>query len=186
MEYSGKKWDKVVKNPKRILNRCGSETIYPLKERVLKGNLFRGSSPRALDPKGRLMLPPEFRDILLARSEGGKFMLTTYDGCLVGYPLPDWDVLEEQLNRLKTSSRLIRDFKRLVLGGAEELACDNQGRIRLGKSHLDYADISKNIVLVGQGNKFEIWDQTRFAEVISQNFDGLAEDLLESGVDLPI
>ena len=149
-------------------------------------NLFRGSSPRILDPKGRMMLPPEFRDILMARSEGGKFMLTTYDGCLVAYPRPDWDVFEEQLNRLKSSSRLVRDFKRLVLGGAEELACDNQGRIRLCKSHLDYADIGKDIVLVGQGSKFEIWDQTRFAELISQNFDGLAEDLSESGVDLPI
>ena len=124
--------------------------------------------------------------MLLARSEGGKFVLTTYDGCLVAFPQPDWDLFEEQLNRLKSSSRLVRDFKRLVLGGAEAHTCDNQGRIRLCKNHLDYAGISKDIVLVGQGSKFEIWDQARFAEITSQNFDGLAEELAESGVDLPI
>ena len=132
------------------------------------------------------MLPPEFRDVLVARSDAGGCMLTTYDGCLVAYPQPDWDSFEEQLNRLKSSSRLVRDFKRLVLGGAEEHVCDNQGRIRLSKSHLDYAGIGKDIVLVGQGSKFEIWDQTRFSEVTSQNFDGLAEELSESGIDLPI
>ena len=148
--------------------------------------MFRGSSPRNLDPKGRLMLPPEFRDRLLSRSEGGRFVLTTYDGCLIAYPRPDWDIFEEQLNLIKSTSRLVRDFKRLVLGGAEEQAADKQGRIRLSRGHLDYAGISKDIVLVGQGNKFEIWDQVRFSAVISQNFDGLAEDLSESGVDLPI
>lgn len=113
-------------------------------------------------------------------------MLTTYDGCLVAYPRPDWDAFEEQLNKLKSTSRLVRDFKRLVLGGAEELSCDNQGRIRLCRSHIEYAGINKDIILVGQGSKFEIWDQKRFADVIEQNFDTLAEELSESGVDLPI
>ena len=130
------------------------------------------------------MLPPEFRDVLMARSEEGGFVLTTYDGCLVAYP--DWVGFEEQLNRLKSSSRLVRDFKRLVLGGAEEQGCDNQGRIRLSRGHLDYAGIGKEVVLVGQGSKFEIWDQARFAEVTNQNFDGLAEELAESGIELPI
>ena len=152
----------------------------------MTGNLFRGSSPRILDPKGRIMLPPEFRDILMARSEGGRFMLTTYDGCLVAYPRPDWDVFEEQLNKIKSTSRLVRDFKRLVLGGAEEHVADNQGRIRLSRAHLDYAGITKDIVLVGQGSKFEVWDQARFSGVIAQDFDSLAAELSESGVDLPI
>ena len=124
--------------------------------------------------------------MLLSRSDAGGFVLTTYDGCLVAYPRPDWDGFEDQLNRLKSSSRLVRDFKRLVLGGAEDQICDNQGRIRLSRSHLDYAAISKDVVLVGQGSKFEIWDQARFAEVTSQNFDSLAEELSERGIELPI
>ena len=82
--------------------------------------LFRGQSYRSLDAKGRLMLPPEFRDALTAASADGTFVLTTYDGCLVGYPAPLWNELEERFGRLRNSSRKIRDFRRLVLGGAED------------------------------------------------------------------
>ena len=82
--------------------------------------LFRGQSYRSLDAKGRLMFPPEFRDALTAASVDGTFVLTTYDGCLVGYPAPLWNELEERFGRLRNSSRKIRDFRRLVLGGAED------------------------------------------------------------------
>ena len=116
--------------------------------------LFRGQSYRSLDAKGRLMLPPEFRDALTASSTDGTFVLTTYDGCLVGYPGPLWNELEERFGRLRNSSRKIRDFRRLVLGG-----------------------------VVGQGDKFEIWDQARFKALLSQDFDDVADELAESGID---
>ena len=96
---SGKKWSILTKGARR------------------PGMLFRGQSYRSLDGKGRLMLPPEFRDALAAASADGAFVLTTYDGCLVGYPGPLWNELEERFGRLRNSSRKIRDFRRLVLGG---------------------------------------------------------------------
>ncbi len=148
--------------------------------------LFRGSIARAVDVKGRLMLPPEFREILGSRSESGSFVLTTYDNCLVGYPMPDWDEFEAKLALLRTTSRKVRDFKRLVLGGAEEMAADGHGRVLLSKAHLAYAGIRREAVLVGQGRKFELWDKERFAAVIGQNFDDLADELAESGIDFPI
>ncbi len=148
--------------------------------------LFRGSTPRAVDVKGRLMLPPDFRELLDLRSKSGAFVLTTYDNCLVGYPLPDWEEFEEKLARLRTTSRKVRDFKRLVLGGAEELSADAQGRVLLSKAHLAYAGIRREAVLVGQGRKFELWDKERFAAIIGQNFDDLADELAESGIDFPI
>ena len=148
--------------------------------------LFRGSIARAVDVKGRLMLPPEFREILGSRSESGSFVLTTYDNCLVGYPMPDWDEFEAKLALLRTTSRKVRDFKRLVLGGAEEMAADGHGRVLLSKAHLAYAGIRREAVLGGQGRKFELWDKERFAAVIGQNFDDLADELAESGIDFPI
>lgn len=148
--------------------------------------LFRGRSYRSLDPKGRLMLPPEFRDILLSRSSEGKLVLTTYDGCIVGYPLPDWTEFEDKFNRIKNPSRKLRDFRRLVLGGAEELIIDKQGRIRLSKAQSQYAQLGKDIVLVGQGQKFEIWNQEQFDALLTQNFDDVSDELSESGIDFPI
>ena len=71
---SGKKWSILTKGPRR------------------PDMLFRGQSYRSLDAKGRLMLPPEFRDALTAASADGTFVLTTYDGCLVGYPAPLWNM----------------------------------------------------------------------------------------------
>ena len=148
--------------------------------------LFRGSIARAVDVKGRLLLPPGFREILDLRSKSGGFVLTTYDNCLVGYPLPDWQELEEKLALLRTTTRKVRDFKRLVLGGAEEMTPDGHGRVLLSKAHLAYAGIRREAVLVGQGHKFELWDKERFAAVVGQNFDDLAGELADSGIDFPL
>ena len=132
------------------------------------------------------MLPAEFRDILLVRSTEGRFVLTTYDGCLVGYPAPDWMEFEEKFSRLKTPSRRMRDFRRLVIGGAEELALDNQGRVRISQAHREYAGLGREVVLVGQGPKFEIWDQGRFDAIMGQSFDDVVDELAESGIDFVI
>ena len=145
--------------------------------------LFRGRSSRTLDPKGRLMLPPEFREILLARSDSGKLALTTYDGCIVGFPWPDWEEFEEKMNRIKNPARNVRDFRRLVVGGAEAMTADGQGRIRLSREQLGYAGIEKDAVLVGQGPRFEIWDAARLAPVLAQNFDDVTASMTESGID---
>ena len=145
--------------------------------------LFRGQSFRSLDAKGRLMLPPEFRDGLASASEKGGFVLTTYDGCLAGYPEPLWNELEERFLRLRNAPRKVRDFRRLVLGGAEMQLFDAQGRIRLSRVHMEYAGLTHDAVVVGQGDRFEIWDQARFKALIEQDFGDVADELAESGID---
>ncbi|MCT4535510.1 division/cell wall cluster transcriptional repressor MraZ [Halodesulfovibrio sp.] len=147
---------------------------------------FRGRSHRSLDNKSRVMLPTAFRDILLSRSEGGKLVLTTYDRCVMGFPLPDWEEFEQKFHRLKNPSLKLRHFRRLVIGGAEEIVVDKQGRIRLPADHVSYGGLQKEIVLVGQGSKFEIWDKTRFEELMALDFDDVADELTESGIDFPI
>ena len=119
---------------------------------------FRGRSSRSLDPKGRLMLPPEFRESLAARGracadpgvrseaapaptegEEVRFVITTYDGCLVAYPWADWEDLEQKFARLPNPSPKVRAFRRLFIGGAEVQTLDAQGRVRLSQDHRDYA-----------------------------------------------
>lgn len=141
--------------------------------------LFRGRTTRSLDAKGRLMLPPEFRNILLSRSEEGSLVLTTYDNCVVGFPLPDWLEFENKINGIKNPARKLRDFRRLVVGGAEEMTTDAQGRIRLSKDHLGYAGIGGEAVLMGQGSRFELWQPARLESVIGGDFDDVSEAVQE-------
>ncbi len=147
---------------------------------------FRGHAYRSLDPKGRLMLPVEMRDVLMQRSPEGRFVLTTYDGCIVGFPEPDWLIFEEKFSKLSNSSRKMRDFRRLVLSGAEVMTLDPQGRVRIPRAQMEYAGLEKDVAIVGQGNRFEIWAQDEFKALIQQNFDDVADELAASGIELDL
>ncbi len=147
---------------------------------------FRGRSFRSLDSKGRFTLSAEFRESLLARSPEGRFVLTTYDGCIVGYPLPEWEEFEEKFCRIPNPSRAMRDFRRLVIGGAEEQQTDAQGRVLLSRAHLEYAGLGKDLVLVGQLNRFELWDPARLEEAQSKDFDLVTQELSQSGIDFTL
>lgn len=149
---------------------------------MANARLFRGRFSRSLDTKGRLMLPPELKDVILSRSPEGKVVFTTYDGCIVGFPLPDWEEFEEKFYNLKNPPLSVRNFRRLVIGGAEEVAPDNQGRVRLSRSHLDYSGISDELVIVGQGQRFELWNPAKLEPLLNQEYD-VAELLAESGLD---
>jgi MraZ protein len=145
---------------------------------------FRGRFSRSPDLKGRLALPPEFREILLSRNSEGLVILTTYlDRCVSGFPLPDWEEFEHKINSITNAPRRGRDVRRLVLGGAEEMAVDSQGRIRLSREHMNYAGISNEATIVGQGSRFEIWDPERLAPVLDQNFDDVVQAIAETGID---
>lgn len=149
---------------------------------------FRKSFHRSLDPKGRLMLPPEYRDAVFAASGSGTFTLTGYDECIVAYTMPEWEEFEEKIYRLSNPSRALRDFRRQVLGRAEELTLDPQGRVRISQALMRYAGLTKNIVLVGQGNKFDIWDAQRFESLkLDDNaLDQVIRELAGSGIDFSL
>ena len=70
-----------------------------------------------------------------------------------------------------------------TFAGAEDQSFDAQGRIRLSRAHVEYAGLEHDAVVVGQGDKFEIWDQARFKALLSQDFDDVADELAESGID---
>ena len=145
---------------------------------------FRGHIYRTLDQKGRLMLPADIREILASLEPEGRFVLTTYDGCLVGFPEPTWLELEEKFSSLTNANRKMRDFRRLVLGGAEMMLPDSLGRVRLSRAQMDYAGLERDIAIVGQGNRFEIWDQNTFKSLLEQNFDDVTDSLAAEGMEL--
>lgn len=116
--------------------------------------MFRGINTVTLDEKGRIALPVRYREDLFN-------VVVTIDPaerCLLAYPAADWEDIEEKLEKLPAFNETTRRIQRLLIGHAAELALDNSGRILLPQSLRDYADLAKNLTLVGQGKKFEIWN----------------------------
>ncbi len=149
--------------------------------------MFRGHSQRSIDPKGRLMLPPDFRELIQARSSEGRIMLTNFDGCVVGYPLPEWEEIEQSFNKINMTNRNARDFHRFFISGAMEVSLDKQGRILVPPYLRSYAGMNKDVVLAGVGRKFEIWDLESFElqrRKMEQDFDSVMDSLAENGFEL--
>ena len=123
------------------------------------------------------MLPPEYREGLCAEGGTGIFWLTALYGHLVAYLPADWDVVTEQLSKIAIPSPRLSHFKSKVIGLAQEMEPDAQGRVRIPQSLMREAGLRKDVMLVGMLNKFEIWDQERFdalaVEDVSAELAGL-------------
>ncbi|MFK4766055.1 MULTISPECIES: division/cell wall cluster transcriptional repressor MraZ [Desulfobaculum] len=149
--------------------------------------MFRGHSYRSLDPKGRLMLPPEFRSAAADMESGECLMLTNFDGCAVGYPLPEWERIEESFNRINMLDSRLRNFQRFFISGAMEVKLDKQGRILIPPHLRHYAGLEKDVVIAGVGRKFEIWNTDTFEakrREMESSFDDDMSALAEKGFEL--
>ncbi|MHC1789893.1 division/cell wall cluster transcriptional repressor MraZ [Solidesulfovibrio sp.] len=150
--------------------------------------MFRGHSNRSLDPKGRLMLPPEFREEIFRLVPDGRIMLTNnFDGAVSGYPMPEWEQVEASFRAGNTLIPGFRDIERFFIAGATEVTLDKQGRILIPPYLRTYAALDKELVLAGVGTKFEIWDQGRFEERLRQtaaNFNSHMDAMAASGISL--
>ena len=125
---------------------------------------FRGINNIALDAKGRMAMPARYRERLLDCC-GGKLITTVdTDNCLLVYPMPEWERIESQLVELPGLNKHARLLQRLLIGYATECDLDGQGRILLHPMLREYAGLEKKIVLIGQGRKFEIWDEQTWHE----------------------
>ena len=122
--------------------------------------MFRGVSHISMDAKGRLALPAKHRERLLAEC-GGQLVATidTQSPCLLIYPLPTWETLEQEIQDLPAMKPAVRRFQRLLIGYASDLEFDASGRVVLPQSLREYASLEKKLVLVGQGKKMELWDE---------------------------
>lgn len=144
--------------------------------------LFRGVTELNLDAKGRMAMPSRYRERLIAHSEG-KLVATidTDERCLLLYALPEWEDIERKLDALPTFNAQARRVQRLLMGHASDLDMDGSGRVLLPPPLRQYAGLEKRIVLIGQGKKFEIWDEVLWQQKRDQ---WLAEETAPDG-ELP-
>ena len=122
--------------------------------------MFRGANAINLDAKGRLAMPSRYRDELDSRS-GGQLIVTidAIDPCLCIYPLSEWELIEAKLRELATFREENRRLQRLLIGNAVDLELDGSGRILVPPRLREYAKLDKRVMLVGQLNKFQLWDE---------------------------
>jgi len=138
--------------------------------------MFRGVTALTLDGKGRLAIPARYREAVMARCNGQLIVTVDHDPCLLLFPLPDWLAIEEQLGLTSNVNPQVRRMQRLLIGHATECELDASGRILLPAPLREYARLDKGVMFVGQGRKFEIWDErewiTRRAEWQAQGMSG--------------
>lgn len=127
--------------------------------------MFRGITLINLDNKGRMAMPARYRTRLheLAADQ----LIVTIDPqetCLLLYPLPEWELIEQKIEMLSSFHKMSRRIQRLLIGHATETELDSSGRLLLPPVLRDYAQLDKQVALVGQGKKFEIWSETNWQD----------------------
>lgn len=138
--------------------------------------MFRGIAQLNLDSKGRLAVPARHRDQLLERCAGHLVITADADRCLLVYPLPDWELIQQKLEGLSNLDPRVRDLQRRLIGFAVDVDMDTSGRVLIAPALRQYAQLEKNVVLVGQGKKFELWNQETWEQLIARSA-GFAEGL---------
>jgi MraZ protein len=142
--------------------------------------MFRGEHSVTLDPKGRLAVPSRYRERILECCNG-KLVITISltERCLAVYPFPDWQKIEDELRTLPALDRKAQAISHLLIGHATECDLDSHGRILVSPSLREFADLQKQVKVVGQAIKFELWDDgawiRRRQELLSQVDELLAE-----------
>ena len=139
--------------------------------------MFRGSSFHTIDSKGRIIIPARFRDVIKAVESDG-IIVSRMDKCLVAYMSEEWGNIEARILSLAEKSASMRRFRRVFIGGAFECSCDKQERILIPAPLRQYAQLDKEIVLVGVLDHFEIWARRNWAiETMDLEEDMKKEDV---------
>ncbi len=147
--------------------------------------MFRGINAINIDGKGRLAVPTRYRDAL-GEQAGASLVVTidTEETCLLLYPAVQWQIIEDNLQRLPSFNAAARRIQRLLIGHATDVELDSHGRLLLPPLLRDYARLDKHVVMIGQGNKFEIWDEglwqsrrEQWLEDEASNVDGLPDEM---------
>ncbi len=132
-------------------------------------DMFRGIHNINLDGKGRIAIPTRYRSIINDQASGN--MVITIDPeeqCLLLYPLSAWNEIEKKINDLPTFKRNARRVSRLLVGHAEDIQIDKNGRILISQPLRSFAELDKKITMIGQGTKFEIWGNNIWESKVSK------------------
>lgn len=124
--------------------------------------MFRGSTQLSLDSKGRLAIPARYRDELFDSCGGNIVVTADPSKCLLIYPQPAWEPIEKKLNSFSSFNPQIRSLQRLIIGNACDVEMDSSGRILISAPLRQFAGLQKEAMLIGQGEKFELWDKEQW------------------------
>lgn len=130
--------------------------------------MFQGETAITVDDKGRLAIPTAYRE-LLARACNNRLVIAYNPfelGCLWMFPQPEWENVRDQVNALPTVKQVHRNLQLKLVGAATQVECDGSARVLLPASQRASAGIEKKAVLLGMGNKFELWsEQAHLAKI---------------------
>jgi MraZ protein len=139
--------------------------------------VFQGASALSLDAKGRLAVPARHRDALQALCNGQLTLTKHPEGCLMVFPRPAWEVFRDKVAALPMSAS---GWKRIFLGNAQDVDIDGASRVLVAPELRAAAGLSKDVMLLGMGSHFELWDAQRYAaheaEVMAQAMPDVLQD----------
>lgn len=139
--------------------------------------VFQGASALTVDGKGRISVPSRHRDVLQALAEGQLTVTKHPDGCLMIFPRPAWEVFRDKVAALPMSAA---GWKRIFLGNASDVEIDGASRVLIAPELRAAAGLGKDVMLLGMGSHFELWDAERYAaheaEVMQQGMPEVLKD----------
>ncbi len=144
--------------------------------------MFYGEYEHSIDKKGRIIIPSKFRDFFKEYNIEKLYVTRGLDKCLFLFTEDEWRTQESKFKSIPFTKSEARKFNRLYFSGASQLECDKQGRILLPKYLKDYADIKRDIIIIGVSNRIEIWSRDIWNEYYKSSqgsFEDIAEKLME-------
>lgn len=145
--------------------------------------MFIGEYHHTIDEKGRIIIPAKFREEL-----GDNFIITRgIENCLFVYSKENWAKITNKLNSLPFTKKDARTFNRFFMSGATDVELDKQGRVNISKPLIDYASLIKDCVIIGTGDRLEVWSQESwesFFDSTKDSMSDIAENLFNESVNL--
>jgi MraZ protein len=144
--------------------------------------MFYGEFEHSIDRKGRLILPAKFREVAKNQFVEKFFVTRGLDKCLFMFSEEEWRSQENKFKTMSFTKQQSRTFNRLLFSGAVDVSPDKQGRILLPQYLKDFADIKKDVMVVGVSNRIEIWAKNLWFDFYAnsrQSFEEIAEKLMD-------
>ena len=143
--------------------------------------MFYGQYEHTIDKKGRVILPSRFRDMFKEYGIERLYVTTGLDNCLFLFTEDEWKSQESKLKSMPFTKSDFRKFNRMYFSGASQIDFDKQGRILLPKYLKDFAEIKRDVVIIGVANRMEIWSKERWQDYYKSSkgsFEEIAEKLV--------
>ena len=146
--------------------------------------MFRGRFDHIVDTKGRISIPSKFREIL-SKKYDDRLVVTNFDHCLIAFPAEEWTLLEQKAGTFSLMRKETVAFFRFFYSSAVDCVIDKQGRLLIPQTLRDYASLKKDVVLVGEGKRIEIFAKERWLEearTAEEDFDKIRDTLANLGI----